>query len=267
MLIRPFCILVVLWNFLLLTMNDCKINRIRWISILNQDQVTTSVLATLYNLYVTQNFGTLELLSFIAEMKMPTASGMSRMEINMEWADWYGGLAGAVCKLINTNIYYIKRIDWVLYFSVLIILKTNSANNDSWEVECLYWCKHSREIGIKTIYNIKQSFREKLQNKNQNVASKMKISKLKHMQWVSCGTETRMVDLGGYVIILVETNDKRVKLYGLKNTFCCCCILYPLYQVLPLTRLTWRLRTRYWKLMARLCRIAPTQKWSLIFTM
>ena len=23
-----------------------------------------------------------------------------------------------------------------------------------------------------------------------------------------------MVDLGGYVIILVETNDKRVKLYG-----------------------------------------------------
>ena len=24
----------------------------------------------------------------------------------------------------------------------------------------------------------------------------------------------KMVDLGGYVIILVETNDKRVKLYG-----------------------------------------------------
>ena len=26
-----------------------------------------------------------------------------------------------------------------------------------------------------------------------------------------------MVDLGGYVIILVETNDKRVKLYGEEN--------------------------------------------------
>ena len=26
-----------------------------------------------------------------------------------------------------------------------------------------------------------------------------------------------MVDLGGYVIILVETNDKRVKLYGEKR--------------------------------------------------
>ena len=26
--------------------------------------------------------------------------------------------------------------------------------------------------------------------------------------------QSRMVDLGGYVIILVETNDKRVKLYG-----------------------------------------------------
>ena len=26
-----------------------------------------------------------------------------------------------------------------------------------------------------------------------------------------------MVDLGGYVIILVETNDKRVKLYGNNN--------------------------------------------------
>ena len=28
-----------------------------------------------------------------------------------------------------------------------------------------------------------------------------------------------MVDLGGYVIILVETNDKRVKLYG--EEICC----------------------------------------------
>ena len=26
--------------------------------------------------------------------------------------------------------------------------------------------------------------------------------------------QSEMVDLGGYVIILVETNDKRVKLYG-----------------------------------------------------
>ena len=26
--------------------------------------------------------------------------------------------------------------------------------------------------------------------------------------------QSKMVDLGGYVIILVETNDKRVKLYG-----------------------------------------------------
>jgi hypothetical protein len=26
-----------------------------------------------------------------------------------------------------------------------------------------------------------------------------------------------MVDLGGYVIILVETSDKRVKLYGVYN--------------------------------------------------
>ena len=26
--------------------------------------------------------------------------------------------------------------------------------------------------------------------------------------------QSAMVDLGGYVIILVETNDKRVKLYG-----------------------------------------------------
>lgn len=31
-------------------------------------------------------------------------------------------------------------------------------------------------------------------------------------------TETIMVDLGGYVIILVETKDKKIKLYG-KSTF------------------------------------------------
>lgn len=28
------------------------------------------------------------------------------------------------------------------------------------------------------------------------------------------GADQTMVDLGGYVIILVETKDKRVKLYG-----------------------------------------------------
>jgi len=29
-----------------------------------------------------------------------------------------------------------------------------------------------------------------------------------------------MVDLGGYVIILVETHDKKVKLYGKEGLFC-----------------------------------------------
>jgi hypothetical protein len=38
-----------------------------------------------------------------------------------------------------------------------------------------------------------------------------KKSKSAHVQFVSA---VSMVDLGGYVIILVETSDKRVKLYG-----------------------------------------------------
>ena len=41
------------------------------------------------------------------------------------------------------------------------------------------------------------------------------MSKWLKMQWERVrGKGTKMVDLGGYVIILVETNDKRVKLYG-----------------------------------------------------
>ena len=58
-----------------------------------------------------------------------------------------------------------------------------------------------------------------------------------------------MVDLGGYVIILVETNDKRVKLYGGKI-----CVFFLIrndlmtsIQAPLLTRQTWRWRTKSWK--------------------
>ncbi len=37
--------------------------------------------------------------------------------------------------------------------------------------------------------------------------------------WAPRG-EGKMVDLGGYVIILVETSDKRVKLYGVLDNPC-----------------------------------------------
>ena len=81
-----------------------------------------------------------------------------------------------------------------------------------------------------------------------------------------------MVDLGGYVIILVETNDKRVKLYGspadkadlevfskLKlgaQTFIL--ILYfhnDLVEIDP-----HRLPTRFWRSMGSLCITRLTRK-------
>ena len=82
-----------------------------------------------------------------------------------------------------------------------------------------------------------------------------------------------MVDLGGYVIILVETNDKRVKHYGNfisqylhiprqdMMMFDCFDI-----QVLRLIRQIWKWRMRYWKLMEKLYTIAPIQKSSRIYT-
>ena len=42
-----------------------------------------------------------------------------------------------------------------------------------------------------------------------------------------------MVDLGGYVIILVETNDKRVKLYGGEISFIRNYLINPLHPGSP----------------------------------